>query len=194
MTDHSPSPIDDTGGWGHGLAAWMLAAYTKRGDTVVDLDHDSSIRMATTTMGRGILELETATWLAAWTDITLVTVRWPRPPASTVSSDPEPGSDVTTDRALLTEVSELLAPGGRLALLVSIPTPTQPFTLYTAELLAAAFDAGLGHLRAVHGVAIVHRGGFEPTYGCALVFRRPGRRTNRRLIGTPHSSPEASHG
>lgn len=172
----------DLRGWGYGLAAWILAAYTNPNDTVLDLDNDPGVRLSALTMDRGFIS--TTAPAVAVPGSSLVTAHWPRP------SGHEPGPTSQSDLDALTDIAGLLAPGGRLGLVMSLPAPVQPFTLHTGDLLAAAFDAGLGPLRAVHGVAIAHRDDLEPSYRCALIFRRPGRRAGQ----DGDASAEQTHG
>jgi hypothetical protein len=63
------------------------------------------------------------------------------------------------------------------------------------HLLAAVAVAGLGHLRTIHAVpASTGTSGQPSVYRCALIFRRPGRRTSYVPAEQPRANPEATHG
>ena len=141
-------------GWGYGLAAWVIAEYTSPRDTVLDLDSDPGLRLAAVTMDRSLSTDLDAVALAL-ADVTLVTAYWPRP--TTREHEPDDAAMLHTDLHTLTDIAYLLPPGGHLALVATVPAPTQPFTLRTGHLLAMAFDVGLGQLRGVHGVGVADR-------------------------------------
>ena len=158
-------------GWGYGLAAWILAAYTAGGDVVLDLDADPGIRIAAETMRRAYLTgvaLSSEGAAArpapgALTGVRLAVAAWPRP---------EPSDGASPETAVMAEVAAVLVPGAWLALVVPYPVPNLPLTIHTGPLLDAASAAGLEHPRAVHATAADPAEGTGRTYRCAVVFRR----------------------
>jgi hypothetical protein len=171
-TDHAAGY--DARGWGHGLAAWILAAYTAEGDIVLDRDADPGVRVAAETTDRAYLTGLTpdchacAAGQAPLSGVRLVTAHWPRP--AMLGGMAADASD--TQGAELAAMAGLLVPGAWLALVAPLPALTQPFTIDTEMLLSAAHAAGLGHLRTVHATAADSAAEGDRTYRCALVFRR----------------------
>jgi hypothetical protein len=169
MNDEYPTGYD-VRGWGYGLATWILASYTADGDVLFDLDADPGIRIAAETMHRAYLTGIAPTANnpgAPLAGVRLVTAHWPRQN----SAHEMAFVSGSAEHAVLTGIATLLVPGAWLTLVIPLPAPTQPFTIHSGELLAAAHDTGLGHLRAIHAVAAENIGA-EPAYRCALVFRR----------------------
>jgi hypothetical protein len=177
-------------GWGHGLAAWILDVYTDVGDTILDLDNDPAIRMSSRALDRDRV-CDQATARVAGAPIRLVTAVWPRPPYVSAGE----GDEQLPEGALLAAVARLLAPGGRLALMATFLLPDEPVLVHADHLLAAVAAAGLGHLRTIHAVpATPDVLGGPPAYRCALIFRRPGRRTSYALARPPRANSETAHG
>jgi hypothetical protein len=191
MTDDHTTGYDQRG-WGYGLAAWVLAAYTAEGDIVLDLDADPGIRIAAETMHRAFLTglTPTDTPGTPLVGVRLVTAHWPRPDTTPTAT----GSGNDPERAELTMIAGLLAPGAWLAVVAPLPAATQPFTVHTEPLLSAAHAADLGHLRTVHMTAADAIVSGDQDYRCALIFRRAEYPRNPGAEPSPAWVTEPTHG
>jgi hypothetical protein len=127
------------------LARRLVATYSRRGGTVVDLDADPPLRHAATAGGRGYLPVTRPADLAGLDssgDVDLITMRWPRP-------DPVPATAVVD---LFHACRLVLGRRGHAAVIVD-PPPGTPYLEFGHELVPAAARAGMGYLQ--HIIAIL---------------------------------------
>jgi hypothetical protein len=127
------------------LARRLVATYSRPGRTVVDFDNDPPLRHAATAGGRTYLPLSTSGDLAdldTTTPVDLITLRWPRPVATTTGG--------VTD--LFRACRLVLGQQGHTAVIVQ-PPQELPYAEHTHDLVPAARASGMGYLQ--HIIAVL---------------------------------------
>ncbi len=161
---------DPAGAFTPGLAAPLVATFSRPGQTILDLNHDAAIqgaagagarRYRTVTDPRNLDELAGSEHLAGAVD--LVVSRWPHPdphPTDTQDrTDGTSGPDAAAD--LFTACRTLLAPDGLTVLVLAPPPPGPPYVEHAQVVIPAAHHAGLGYLQ--HIIVVTAPIAGEPT-------------------------------
>ena len=132
-----------------GLTSWLarrlVATYSRPGRTVVDFDNDPPLRHAATAGGRTYLPLAAPGDMAhldTTTPIDLITLRWPRPVATTTGAVAE----------LFRACRLVLGPQGHTAVIIQPPQGV-PYAEHTHDLVPAAHASGMGYLQ--HIIAVL---------------------------------------
>jgi hypothetical protein len=142
-------PASEPGaGFASRLARRLILVYTRRGDTVVDFDHDLHLRDAAQGTGRAYLAITDASHVAELDQVqqpvTLVTVRWPRHGVPALATTV---ADLFTACRLMTSDTACVIAAVR-------PTPTgATFADHERVLRDGADAAGFTHLLQITAVS-----------------------------------------
>jgi hypothetical protein len=131
------------------LAQRLVRTYTRRGETVIDLDDDPHLCLAATAAGRSYLGLSEQARVADLDrvsgPVSLVTVRWPRNAPATPSPPAEHVVSLFVAFQLMTSPR---------ACVIARICPADPaFTDHAHALRTAADDAGFAHIQQIVAVS-----------------------------------------
>jgi hypothetical protein len=159
-----PGPTTAPSGLTPRLAALLVDAHTRRGDTIVDLTGDPAIAGAAGTGARRYLPIDGPGDLADLDHVAgsvrLVVLRWRRP---------DSGEATTAELTDLFVACRLLLAADGYTVVALAPIPPHTYYIEHARLLIpAAYRAGLGYLQ--HIVAVADARTYAPIHIDLLVF------------------------
>jgi hypothetical protein len=200
------------------LAALLVGAYTRLGDTILDLSRDPSIAGAAGAGARRYLPLTDPTALAHTPrprhGAALIVLRWPSPDTDTDRRDSDNSPDAESDigsepdtaarpvgvgavlAAVFAVCRTVQAADGHTVVVLAVPPTGPPYIEYAEQLILAARYTGLGYVQHIVAVTVAgsarHPGRMLPpdvAGQVALVLTSPSRRVTVFTAMQPAAGP-----
>jgi hypothetical protein len=167
--DHAPDYHTPGAGFASRLATQLILIYTRRGQTVVDLDNNPHLRHAATTEGRSYLTITDLADLADKGGVnelntptqppSLISLRWPR--TTPIRGGQQIGRQTGQVAALLAACRQVMTGDASLVAAVHAGDPHRPdttFADYERALRDAGKAAGLTHVLQIVAISALGDG------------------------------------